>query len=111
LGVSNEENMQYLIKSFLDVVVLSMLSKSPRHGYKIIADIHSQFGVLMSPGTVYPLLNSLENEKLIEVVKNKRKKVYRLAPLGRDRITQLKKTCKINIEKIFDFFDERTLEI
>lgn len=54
------------VKGFLDIVVLAMLNDKPMYGYKLIAAVHKEFGVLLSPGSLYPLLHSLEDNKLIE---------------------------------------------
>jgi len=36
----NPKLSESLVKSFLDIIVLSMLNGEPSHGYKIIADLH-----------------------------------------------------------------------
>ena len=72
----------HLVKSFLDIIVLSMLKQSPSHGYAIIADIHKQFDVLLSPGTLYPLLYSLEKKELITIEQDGRRKNYILTEKG-----------------------------
>ena len=95
-----------LVKSFLDVIVLAMLNGKPTHGYKIIADLHRTFGVLLSPGTLYPLLYNLEAKKLVEVKEVKRKKLYRLTPMGRERVFKIIRSYKKNSEKIFRFIDK-----
>ena len=94
------------VKSFLDVIVLAMLNGKPIHGYKIIADLHRTFGVLLSPGTLYPLLYNLEAKKLVEVTEEKRKKLYRLTPMGQERVLKITRSYKKNSEKIFHFIDK-----
>jgi DNA-binding PadR family transcriptional regulator len=54
------------VKTSLDLVVLTILNGKPMCGYKIRAAIHKEFGVLLSPGSLYPLLHSLEEKKLAE---------------------------------------------
>lgn len=54
------------VKAFLDILVLAMLNGEPTYGYKLISAVHSEFGVLLSPGSLYPLLHSLEDDKMIE---------------------------------------------
>ena len=100
-----EKCITKLVKSFLDIIVLSILNNGPQHGYKIIADIHRNFGVLLSPGTLYPFLYSLEESKLVEVKAEKRKKVYFITSLGRREMFNMCKYYKLNIEKIFNFFN------
>lgn len=101
-----EENLvDGLVKTFLDIIVLATLNGNSVHGYKIIADLHRTFGVLLSPGTLYPLLYSLEKEKLVEVIEAKRKKLYRLTPKGRKRVVALNNMYKENSGRIFRFVD------
>lgn len=77
-----DELNDHLIKALLDIIILELLHDSPKHGYKTIAEIHKQFGVMLSPGTVYPLLYELEKVGWVEIVEVKRKKVYSLTPKG-----------------------------
>lgn len=100
-----DELLESLVKSFLDIIVLAMLNGEPVHGYRIIADLHRTFGVLLSPGTLYPLLYHLEKEKLIEVREIKRKKIYTVTPHGRIRVSTINELYKKNSEKIFRFID------
>jgi len=92
-----------LVKSFLDLIVLAMLNGKPVHGYMIIANLHRTFGVLLSPGTLYPLLYQLEAEKLIHVQVVQRKKLYALTPLGLRRVNQINEAYRKNSERIFNF--------
>jgi len=100
-----DQCLRDLLKSFLDLIVLAMLNGNPVHGYMIIANLHRTFGVLLSPGTLYPLLYQLEAEKLIQVKEVKRKKLYALTPLGLKKVNQINMTYKKNSEKIFSFVD------
>jgi DNA-binding PadR family transcriptional regulator len=101
----DEEPMKNIVKAFLDVIVLAMLNGESVHGYKIIADLHKTFGVLLSPGTLYPLLYQLESEKLIDVKEVKRKKLYKLTPLGRRKVSKVYRLNRKTSEKIFRFID------
>lgn len=101
-----EDPIKNIVKAFLDVIVLAMLNGRPEHGYKIIADLHRAFGVLLSPGTLYPLLYRLEEEKLVEVEEMKRKKVYNLTSLGRKKVSKILRLQRKTSEKIFRFIDE-----
>jgi len=55
-----------IIKSFMDVLILAELRNDSLSGYDVIAFIHNKFRLLVSSGTVYSLLNSLEQNGLIE---------------------------------------------
>jgi len=109
LAGTDEEPIKNLVKAFLDMIVLSMLNGQPEHGYKIIADLHKIFGVLLSPGTLYPLLYRLESEKLLKVKEIKRRKLYDLTPLGRKKVSNVIRSHRKTSEKIFRFI-ERNIE-
>lgn len=51
-------------------------------GYDIISYIHKRYSILMSSGTIYSLLYSLERNGLIKGVQNQRKRVYKLTEKG-----------------------------
>jgi len=51
-------------------------------GYDVISFIHNKFNLLVSSGTVYSLLYSLERNGLIEGSWDERKRVYRLTEKG-----------------------------
>jgi DNA-binding PadR family transcriptional regulator len=71
-----------LIKEFMDILILAELKKDPMSGYDVIEFIHNKFGILMSSGTVYSLLYSMERDDLIRGVQNSRKRVYKLTEKG-----------------------------
>jgi DNA-binding PadR family transcriptional regulator len=70
------------IKSFMDILVLAELRRGSLSGYDIIGLIHKKFGILVSSGTVYSLLYSLERNGLIKGIWNQRKRVYILTEKG-----------------------------
>lgn len=72
-------------RGFLRTYVLSVLAKEPMHGYALIRLIEARTGFWRpSPGTMYPLLESMVNEGLVEEVPDGgRKKEYRLTTKGR----------------------------
>ena len=82
--LSEEIVIEKYVKAFLDVVILAMLNGEATYGYKIIAVIHKEFGILLSPASLYPLLHRLENNKLIESTFDRGKIVYCLTPKGKE---------------------------
>ncbi len=105
MGTFEEELIQSLVKKNLDVIILSMLKDNPIHGYKIIADLHTSFGVLLSPGTLYPLLYRLESEGLIDVEAESRRKVYSLTRRGERRTREFMESYKRHVDRIMGFID------
>jgi len=67
-----------IIKNFMDIIILAELRNGPLSGYDVISFIHNKFHLLVSSGTVYSLLYSLERNDLIEGTWNERKRVYKL---------------------------------
>ena len=75
------------LQNFMDILMLAEMKKEGSlSGYDVICLIHKKFGVLMSSGTVYSLLYSLEREGLITGVWNNRKRVYELSERGEQNI-------------------------
>ena len=70
------------IKTFMDMLVLAELQEKPLSGYDIITLIHKKFNVLVSSGTVYSLLYSLERKGLVNAEIDQRKRVYTLTDKG-----------------------------
>lgn len=95
----------HLVKTFLDIIVLSMLKKNSSHGYALIADIHKRFDVLLSPGTLYPLLYSLEKKELIGINKVGRRKNYFLTEKGEIQSKIVNQLYKKNIAELLRYID------
>ena len=95
-----------MVKSFLDIIVLSMLKGSPSHGYGIIADIHKRFDVLLSPGTLYPLLYSLEKQGLITIELDGRRKNYLLTEKGTLQANRVISTYSSQMRDILKFIED-----
>ena len=75
-----------IIKSFMDTIIMAELKNGSISGYDIISFIHSKFGFLVSSGTVYSLLYSLERNGLVEGAWIERKRVYKLTQKGTQTI-------------------------
>ena len=75
-----------IIKNFLDVLVLAELRKGAMTGYDVIVLIHDKFHFLVSSGTVYSTMYSLERSGLISSASNYRRRVYRLTAKGEETI-------------------------
>jgi DNA-binding PadR family transcriptional regulator len=78
-----------IIKNFMDIIIMTELRNGSLSGYDFISYIHNKFNLLVSSGTVYSLLYSLERNGLIEGVWEERKRVYRLTQKGEKTIITL----------------------
>jgi len=74
------------IKTFMDILILAELQEKPLSGYDIISLIHRKFNVLVSSGTVYSLLYSLERKGLVTADMDQRKRVYTLTEKGKQTL-------------------------
>jgi len=83
LAVNTAEKLRRrIIKNFMDILILTELKKQPLSGYDVMGLIHKKFDVLVSSGTVYSLLYSLEREGLIKGNMSQRTRVYELTEKG-----------------------------
>ncbi len=77
--------IEVAVKNHLNIIILSMLSKGPMCGYDMIKEIFGKYNVLISQGTVYPLLYSLKEEGIVQagfMKGNMRTKMYSVTPEG-----------------------------
>ena len=76
------------LKGHLDLLLLSVLSRGPGHGYEVITRLRDRSdGAFELPeGTVYPALHRLEEAGLLastwDVVAGRRRRIYRLTTAG-----------------------------
>ena len=91
------------LKTFLDIVIMAILTGGSTHGYKIIATLHKEFGILLSPGSLYPLLHCLEDDKLIESTFQKGKVVYRVTSAGKEKFGKAVVAYNFSIQKMSHF--------
>lgn len=85
------------IKGHLDLLLLSVLSEAPLHGYAVIEVLRAKSGDAfdLPEGTVYPALHRLERERLIrsrwESGENaRRRRLYTLTPSGKRHLAKRK---------------------
>lgn len=81
-----EDLKKRVITNFMDILVLTEMKKGALSGYDIIDMIQKRFGILVSPGTVYNLLYSLERNGFIKNVGSQQKRVYSLTTQGERNI-------------------------
>lgn len=76
------------LKGHLDLLLLSVLSRGPGHGYAVITRLRdrSEGAFELPEGTVYPALHRLESAGLLasawEVVAGRRRRIYHLTLAG-----------------------------
>ena len=72
------------------LAVLALLAEGPRHGYQMIQEIteRSEGAWRPSPGSVYPVLASLQDEGLVDDEKVEGKRVFTLTAAGRAHVEE-----------------------
>jgi DNA-binding PadR family transcriptional regulator len=82
-----KETERSMVTRFLDTIVLAELKNSgPLSGYDILDLVHKKFGFLISPGTIYALLYSMERKGLVKGSYAQTKRVYALTEKGAEAI-------------------------
>ena len=70
------DSVEKMVKDNLETIILALVQKKPMCGTELIGTIHLEFNVLLSPGTIYPLLQSLKEKGLLTSGKNGKAKTY-----------------------------------
>jgi DNA-binding PadR family transcriptional regulator len=78
------------------LAILSLLQEGPKHGYQLIKDLTERSGGLYraSAGTVYPTLQQLEDEGLVQSDTQDGRRTYRLTPEGVSELEREKETVE-----------------
>jgi DNA-binding PadR family transcriptional regulator len=83
----SREMKERIVKDFLDIAIMAkLMDGNPLSGYDVLAFVHNKFGVLLSSGTVYSVIYSMERNGLVSGMWNKRKRVYKLTDKGEKNI-------------------------
>lgn len=102
---------QQLRKGLLAYLVLRELERSKHYGYSLIAALTRTLEANMAEGTIYPLLNRLEQDEMIESNweiqrSGPARKYYRLTNLGRDLLEAMEQHWKHVSERLTGHGDE-----
>ncbi len=88
-----------LLKGSMKTLVLKMLLSKSSHGYELAQRIEqlTKGNIILTEGTLYPLLHSLEADKCIESFWEKpagkrKRKVYKLTKLGKENLSEKTKS-------------------
>jgi DNA-binding PadR family transcriptional regulator len=86
------ELQKRIVRDFMDFLILKELENGHAlSGYDVIAFVHKKFNLLVSPGTAYALLYSMERKGLIKGVMKGGRRVYRLSEKGQRMIENILK--------------------
>ncbi len=93
------------MQGYLKIFVLRELVKKESTGYELMKSFENFTGTKMpSPGTIYPLLNSLLKKGMVTVSAKDSKKVYRISKNGKKILYKLMAERKKVLENIISMF-------
>ena len=89
-GMAFGRRSRFFEQGEIRLAILSLLSEAPKHGYQLMKEISERSGGVYraSAGSVYPTLQQLEDEGLIEAVQEGGRRVFRLTAAGREELAK-----------------------
>lgn len=97
-----EKIMRKFFLGFIQIHILHHAKKEPFYGVWMIEEL-SEHGYVMSPGTLYPLLHSMESSGLLvkeeKTVEGKIRKYYKITELGNEVLSEAR-------NKAYELFKE-----
>jgi DNA-binding PadR family transcriptional regulator len=92
-------------------ILLGLLSERPQHGYEIIKELEARRGGFhrLSPGSVYPTLQMLEESNHLTSTQVEGKRVYTITESGRQLLSE--RNQQSNLENPSDFKESKPSEL
>jgi DNA-binding PadR family transcriptional regulator len=79
----SREMHERIVKGFLDIAIMAeLVDGNPMSGYDVISFVHKKFGILLSSGTVYSVLYSIERNGLVRGMRSQHRRIYKLTNKG-----------------------------
>jgi PadR family transcriptional regulator len=108
--MSHETWQEQLRRGSLDLAILLTVSTGPQYGLAIIQHLDAFTDLVVTEGTIYPILGRLTREGLLaaEWVEGEAphaRKYYRLTRVGAKRLTTMKTDWRAFVEKIGRLMD------
>lgn len=103
--MSHETWQEQLRRGSLDLAILLTVAGGPRYGLSIIQHLETFTDLVVTEGTIYPILGRLTREGLLEAewVEGEAphpRKYYRLTRLGARRLVEMKAAWRSFVAKI-----------
>lgn len=96
-----------LLSGSTPLLILSLLKDGDKYGYEMIEELakRSDDTFLLKEGTLYPLLHSMEKEKLVrsytkQTPSGRERKYYQLTSSGRERLEYKEKEWQLYSAKV-----------
>lgn len=83
-GLGLGKRLAFFEPGEIRLAILSLLTQQPKHGYQLMKELGERSGGLYraSAGSVYPTLQQLEDEALVEMKLEHGRHVYRITKAG-----------------------------
>jgi DNA-binding PadR family transcriptional regulator len=88
------------LREFMDLFIMVKMREAKSSGYDIMTHFHHRYDLLVSPGTVYSVLYSLEREGLIKADDMGGKRIYSLTGKGEAIVKTISESGKV-LEGLF----------
>jgi DNA-binding PadR family transcriptional regulator len=87
-------------------ILLELLSEHPSHGYDLIKEMETRYGGFrrLSPGSVYPTLQMLEEGGYLRSTQEGGKRIYTITDEGRQLLAERTRTQKETSDSSWDTF-------
>jgi DNA-binding PadR family transcriptional regulator len=94
----------------LKYMVLALLEEKPMHGYEVMQRLEEESGgyYSASPGSVYPVLQMLQDQKYVDSEEVEGKRVYRITESGRAFLEEHRDRAEDVADRVSDFAERFT---
>ncbi len=94
----------------LKYMVLALLEEKPMHGYEVMQRLEEESGgyYSASPGSVYPVLQMLEDQDYVDSEEVEGKRVYRITDSGRAFLDEHRERAEDVADRVSDFAERFT---
>jgi PadR family transcriptional regulator, regulatory protein PadR len=98
-------------KGAIEYCVLALLAARERYGYELVQALSAIEGMLVSDGTVYPILSRLKREGLVttewrESTEGPPRKYYRISRQGEDALEAFKSQWQVFTHAVNVFIEQ-----
>ncbi|MEW5249890.1 PadR family transcriptional regulator [Microbulbifer sp. 2201CG32-9] len=112
--IEHKWNVQFR-KGTLEMVILALLGHEAQFGLQLLHSLHQFETMKITEGTLYPLLDRLKREGVIESYwlqegESRPRKYYRLSAAGRDKLDGLQSRWLRSVKDINKLFKQCELK-
>ncbi len=99
-------------RGVIEFCVLALLDRREHYGFELVQQLSRADGLLISEGTMYPLLSRLRRDGLVQTEWRESsagppRKYYRLTPTGSDALQRYRQQWELFRDAVDAIIDER----